>query len=338
MADKQGILRIGLIGAGFMGNMHAACYAQIEGVKLAAVTDSVRENAEKIANSYGCRIFGEAKQLIENSDVDIIDVCLPTYLHPKYTVQALEAGKHVFCEKPIALTVEDGKKMVEAARRAGRRFMVGHVIRFWPEYRELKRFIDSCELGELKALQLSRWTAYPHWSDWLTDPEKSGGAIVDLHIHDADTLIWLLGEPRGFHVRGTIDRVMAFYDYGQDGPDIVSIEGGFLPGPVPFRMAFRAVFEKGTLDYDSTRETPASLLICRKGAGAPESWHFTPPRELRSTSDLGGNISAIWPYLLELEYFVDCVRQGKDPEVVTGDSAVAALELVLHEREALNPR
>lgn len=334
MVEKR-TLRVGLLGAGFMGNMHAACYAQIGGVELVAVADSVRENAEKIANSYGCRIFGEAEKLIENSDVDIIDVCLPTYLHPKYTLQALEAGKHVFCEKPIALTGEDGKKMVETARRTGRRFMVGHVIRFWPEYVELKRFIDSGELGKLVALQLSRWTAYPHWSDWLTDPEKSGGAIVDLHIHDADALIWLLGKPRDLCVRGTVDRVMVLYDYGLDGPEFVSAEGGFLPGPVPFRMAFRAVFEKGTLDYDSARETPASLLICRKGAEAPEPWHFTPPRELRTLGDFGGNISAIWPYLLELEYFVDCVREGKDPEVVTRDSAVAALELVLREREAI---
>jgi predicted dehydrogenase len=315
--------------------MHAACYAQIEGVELAAVTDLVLENAEKIANSYSCRVFGDAEKLVANGDVEIIDVCLPTYLHAKYTLQALEAGKHVVCEKPIALTVEDGKKMVEAARRTGRRFMVGHVIRFWPEYVELKRFIDSGELGKLKALQLSRWTAYPHWSDWLTNPEKSGGAIVDLHIHDADALIWLLGEPKDFYVRGTIDRVVVFYDYGQDGPEIVSVEGGFLPGTVPFHMAFRAVFEKGTLDYDSAREKPASLLICRKGAEAPEPWRFTPPRELRSVADLGGNISAVWPYLLELEYFVNCVRQEKDPEVVTGDSAVAALKLVLREREAI---
>jgi len=337
MADKQRALRIGLIGAGFMGNMHAACYAQIKGVKLAAVTDLVREKAEKIANSYGCRVFDDAEQLI-GSDVDIVDICLPTYLHPKYTLQALEAGKHVFCEKPIALTVEDGKKMVEAAHRAGKRFMVGHVIRFWPEYVELKRFIDSGELGKLRALQLSRWTAYPHWSNWYTDPEKSGGPIVDLHIHDVDALIWLLGKPKDFYVRGTLNQVLVFYDYGQDGPEIVSIGGGFLPGPVPFRMAFRAVFENGTLDYDSTRETPASLLICRNGAEAPKPWHFTPPRELQSAGNLGGNISEVWPYLLELEHFVDCVRQGRDPEVVTGDSAVAALELVLREREALNAR
>jgi len=291
MADKRRVPRIGLIGAGFMGNMHAACYVQIKGVELAAVTDSVREKAEKIATSYGCRMFGEAEQLIENSNVDIIDVCLPTYLHPKYTLQALEAGKHVFCEKPIALTVEDGKKMVEGARRTGRCFMVGHVIRFWPEYRELKRFIDSGELGELKALQFSRWAAYPHWSHWLTDPEKSGGPIVDLHIHDADALIWLLGKPRELYVRGTIDRVTVLYDYGLNGPDIVSAEGGFLPGPVPFRMAFRAVFEKGTLDYDSTRETPASLLICRKGAEAPEPRVSSdPPAILAGTSARFGHI------------------------------------------------
>ena len=331
----QPTLRIGLLGAGFMGKMHALCYSQIAGAKLIAVADSVRESAVKIANSYGCQIFDTAEQLIENSDVDIIDICLPTHLHCEYTLQALEAGKHVFCEKPIALKVEDGEKMVEASRRADRRFMVGHVIRFWPEYVQLKRFIESGELGALKVLQLSRWTAYPHWSDWLTDPEKSGGPIVDLHIHDADALIWLLGKPRGFSVRGSIERLMVLYDYGPNGPEIVSAEGGFLPGPVPFRMAFRAVFEEGTLDYDSTREAPASLLICRRGTEAPEPWHWIPPRELQPAGDLGGNINAIWPYLLELEYFLNCVRQGKDPEVVTGDSAIAALELVLHEREAL---
>jgi len=264
------MVKIGILGAGFMGSMHATCCSASDGIVISWIADVEFQKAKDLAKRYNAAATQRPEEVIADSEVDIIDVCLPTYLHPQYTLQALEAGKHVFCEKPIALTVEDGKKMVEAAHRTGRRFMVGHVIRFWPEYVELKRFIDSGELGKLTALQLSRWAAYPHWSDWLTDPEKSGGPIVDLHIHDADALIWLLGEPRDFHVRGTIDRVVVFYDYGQDGPEIVSIEGGFLPGPVPFRMAFRAVFEKGTLDYDSTRETPASLLICRKGAEAPE--------------------------------------------------------------------
>src|SRR5690554_7059200 len=128
------MLKVGILGTGFIGAAHAAAYKEIEGVSLVAVADLNEESGKKLATEYGCAYYADAQQMIEKEGLDIVDVCLPTFLHEKYVLMAIEAGAAVLCEKPFTLTYESALKMVEAAEKKGVPFMVAQVIRFWGEY------------------------------------------------------------------------------------------------------------------------------------------------------------------------------------------------------------
>ena len=113
------MLKVGLIGCGFMGAMHANCYKNIEGAELVALADLRREKAEELAAGTNAVLYADGKDLIANADVDIIDICLPTYLHAEHAILAMQKVKYVFVEKPVALTKEEGKEMMEAAAKYG---------------------------------------------------------------------------------------------------------------------------------------------------------------------------------------------------------------------------
>ena len=323
------MLKVGIIGAGFMGKLHAACYPHVKDAQLVRVADIDFDRAQEIAKIHNTSATRNPDEIIADPEVDIVDVCVPTYLHAEYVIKAAQAGKHVLCEKPIALNMEDAERMITAAQDANVKFMVAHVVRFWPEYKKLKEIYDSKELGNLISLTMTRLAAFPS-SSWYSDPKKSGGAMLDLHIHDADFLLYLLGKPRGVFTQGTVNHVMTIYSYPE--VKMVTAEGGFIPSSkFPFRMAFRAVFEQGTVDFNSLNSP--SFLIYR-GNKEPESWEFTPPQEIKG--NYGGNISVAWPYLFEIQYFVDCVKDGKEPKIASGTSGKEALQLILAEKKSLD--
>ena len=143
------MLKVGLIGCGFMGAMHANCYKNIEGVEVVAFADIRKEKAQELANGSNAIIYGDGKDLIDNAKVDIIDICLPTYLHAEYAMAAMEKVGYVFVEKPVALTVEEGKAMIEKSKTTGCQVQVGQVIRFWDEYVELKKIVESGAYGKV---------------------------------------------------------------------------------------------------------------------------------------------------------------------------------------------
>ena len=326
------MVKVGLIGAGFMGHMHGNCYFNLPGAELVAVADVREDQAAEVAQPHGAEVLQDAAALIARQDVDVVDVCLPTYLHAEWAVKAMAAGKHCLCEKPMALTSADAERMVQAADKAGVRFMVAHVIRFWPEYQVLKKTVEGGALGALLALSLTRVSPTPTWSwdNWLLTPPKSGAALVDLHVHDADFVRYLLGEPKGVEAQGTSkgggwDYVFAQYQY----PNLaVSAEGGWnLPPGYPFCMSYRAVFERGTLEFSTAHSPTLALYPAAGGVEHPE----VPKVEVQGGAS-GGNISDLGGYFLEIQYFVDCVERGRTPEVVTPEDACATVALV--EKEA----
>lgn len=322
------MVKVGLIGAGFMGHMHGNCYLNLPGAKLAAVADIRPEPAKEVAEPNGADVLQDAEQLIARDDIDVVDICLPTYMHAEWAVKAMEAGKHCLCEKPMALNSQDAQRMVAAAKKASVQFMVAHVIRFWPEYQVLKQTVDDGSLGELLVLSMTRVSPNPTWSwdNWLITPPKSGAALVDLHVHDADFVRYLLGEPKGVECQGTKkdggwDYVFTQYQYPNKA---VCAEGGWnLPPDFPFSMSYRAVFEQGTLAF-STADSP-TLALYRAGGGAE---HPEPPKVEVKAAASGGNISDLGGYFLEIQYFVDCVASGKAPDIVTPEDAAATVALV----------
>lgn len=323
------MIKVGLCGAGFMGKMHAACYAGLPDVKVTAVADAQSEFAGAAAKAAGATVFSTAAELIAKADVDAVDLCLPTYLHAEHVIQAAKRGLDCFCEKPMALNSAEGWRMLKAVRAAKVKFTVGHVIRFWPEYCVLKDVMDSRKLGGLRSLVLRRFACQPAgWKKWFQNPRLSNGAALDLHIHDADFVLHLFGTPRsldsvGVHRKGSWDQISTQYHYPKAA---VTAVGGWWPGPEPFEMAFRAVFDKGNLTYSSRLEP---LTLSAQGK-APEKMAVPQPGA-GVKIEAGGNISNLGGYFNEIQYWIDCLKNGREPRIVTGEDGLAAVELV--ERE-----
>src|SRR5512145_2441470 len=204
------MIKIGIVGMGGMGWNHVSQYLKLPGVQVMAMADAAPERLEArekvkinlngeetpVDFSHVARYPG-AEELIAEADVDVVDICLPTDLHASCAIQALEAGKHVLCEKPMALTASDADQMIAAAYTAGRQLMIAHCLRFWPEYQFLRQCIADRRYGRLLSLNMWRMGGHPSWAarGWFADPARSGGMALDLHIHDVDFANAVLGRP-----------------------------------------------------------------------------------------------------------------------------------------------
>lgn len=322
------MLKIGLIGCGFMGTMHANCYQNIPGVELAAVADVRRDVAETLAKGTNAVIYGDGKDLIANADVDIIDICLPTYLHAEYAMLAMERVSYVFVEKPVALTGAQADAMLAKAKETGCQVQIGQVIRFWDEYVKLRQIVQSGIYGKVVNANFRRISPRPTWGweDWLLKTELSGGAAQDLHIHDMDYALHLFGTPKQLQtVKNIIGEANSYIHSLLRYDDfVVSVEGTWdLPGSHPFEATFRVVFEKAVV------ENADGKLMCYTDAGAEQI--VIEKAEVKGDGFEGGNVSDLGGYFNELVYFTDCAKQGAKVTQATLAAAAESLKYVLEE-------
>ena len=322
------MLKIGLIGCGYMGTMHANCYKNIDGVELVALADIREENAKKLAVGTNAAVYGDGYDLIKNADVDIIDICLPTYLHSEYAMAAMEKAKYVFVEKPVALTEEQGKQMLKKAEETGAQVQVGQVIRFWDEYVKLAEIIKSGNMGKIINANFRRISPVPTWAwnNWILKNELSGGAAQDLHIHDMDYVLSLFGEPEKIaavkNILGEkssyINSLLTYSDF------VVSVEGTWgLPGTHPFEATFRVVFENGVVEN-------AGGKFMLYGNDSCEEIKIEKEAVLGDGFE-GGNISDLGGYYNELVYFTNCAKNALPIEKATLSEGVKSLGFVLEE-------
>lgn len=324
------MLKVGLVGCGFMGRMHASVYGQLENAQLVGVYDTNPEKCAEFAAANNCKAFASFEEMA--AEVDAIDICLPTYKHCEFVLKAAAAKKHVLCEKPIALNVAEAEEMRTACHDAGVRFMVAHCIRFWPEYAFLKQVALTGNLGEVLSLNLTRYGEFPSWgsNNWLADESKAGGGALDMHIHDTDFAIYLLGHPTEVFSAGTIDprgvsHIFSTFVYPKA---ICHLEGGWnLPPGTPFKMAFRAIFEQGAIIMDGG---PMTVYEKDKAPFVPE---FT-----KMEAKGGGNISDLGGYYVEIAHFVDRVLSGEGFDVTTPETSIESLRLTLREIELSKKR
>jgi predicted dehydrogenase len=254
--------------------------------------------------------------------VEIVDICLPTYLHKDAVLKCAKAGKDVLCEKPMTLSLKEADEMIKAAKKTKVKFMVAHVIRFWPEYVVFKEIMENKSLGKLIYANFMRHSPTPTWTwqSWGLDVKKSLSAAVDLHIHDIDYILYLSGMPEKVTSIGTskvtkgIDHIMTEYSFAK-GPKCYSEGGWAFPQNYPFRMAFWALFEKGALEFNSMN---LPLTIYEEGKEAVK------PKLPEGDG-----------YLREIQYFLKCVEEGKYPETVTPEDARDSLKVALCELESV---
>jgi UDP-N-acetylglucosamine 3-dehydrogenase len=321
---------VAILGAGFMGSAHVANYRALEGrVRVKTVASQTLQRAERVAESVGATATTDLDAAIRDPEVDAVDICLPTLLHRDLAERAFAAGKDVFLEKPIALTPEDADAIVRAANESGRLFMVGLVLRFWPEYVELQRLVAAGELGQPLVVSAHRLSPPADWNDWMKDEAQSGGVAVDLAIHDFDQLNWLLGEPRSVFARASRPgHLVASVEY--DGAHGV-VEGSMLmPKSYPFSSNIRVLCDGGVAEYGFS----AAPAEDGGNIGASDT-----VRGLR-LYPAGGEpttvaVESADPWGPEIAYFVECVEQRREPEHGTGEQAKKALLVSLAAKRSL---
>jgi 1,5-anhydro-D-fructose reductase (1,5-anhydro-D-mannitol-forming) len=330
------MLRVGIIGLGFIGQVHYHGYRALKDeVKLAAVCDidqSRLRDAGGISGNIGgaqnkleledVALYTDFSKMLHEQKLDIVSVCLPSYLHAQYAIQALEAGVNVLCEKPMAMTLEECDSIIAAANTSGCRLQVGHVLRFWPEYEWTHEAFFDGRFGKLLAAHFQRLSQTPTWSscNWLMNGELSGGASFDLHIHDVDYVQYLLGLPRAVFSRGyigpsdDIDHIATQYLY--QGDVVVTSEGGWvMTRNFGFRQGFDLVLEEASIVFDSTR-TPTLQVYPRNGDP------YTP------------EIAQGDAYTREIAHFVHLVAGQNLLEVITPYESRESVRLVLAEKQS----
>jgi predicted dehydrogenase len=268
------------------------------GGDLSAVGGNLDRPGEKY-DFANVRKYRKIDDAIRDRDIEAVDLCLPTHLHESAAIAALESGKHVLVEKPMALDGAACDRMLAAAEESGRIFMTAQVLRFWPDYQPLIDAQRSESLGKLCAALFRRRCAAPSWGKWLQDPAKGGGGVFDLLIHDVDMCIHLFGAPEAVSATGTealaagIDLITAQLHYPSAAS--VTITGGWHhPKSYPFSMEYTVSFEGGTLDYSS--------------AGRPVTLHNSAGEAIpQQLPDKDG-------FLAEIEYFLECAAANRLPE------------------------
>lgn len=323
-----------LVGLGFMGTMHAQIYAQLKKARLVAIVDQDPNKTRTTLTNLGldAPIFPTLKEALDACECTVVDICLPTDLHVEFALQAVRAGKHVFCEKPFALTVPEAKKVTTAAKRRGVFVQIGQCIRFWPEYMAFEKFVKSGRAGRLLSLSFQRRTGRPSYStgNWLNDGARSGGAALDLHIHDTDFVHHLLGKPSAVTSVGTKDatgwsHIFTTYHFSDIA---VTAEGGWnYPADWGFQMAFQAVFENGAVEFDSGA---SPTLVATIGKGQKQALPFKAPGVGDSKTG-GGNLSSLGGYYNELAAFIKSLEAGTPPTIATAPQATESLSTTLAE-------
>jgi predicted dehydrogenase len=331
---------VGVIGLGFMGRTHIAAYdaAREAGVqnKLVAVCDSSPERRSGLAGSAGNlesgdaieRIFDpekvqactQAAELLANPEVELVSICTPTDSHVGLALEALAAGKHVLVEKPVAVTSAEIERLVEAAAASRRLCMPAHCMRFWPAWTWLQETIRSAKYGAVQSAVFRRLASPPSWSrDFYADQERTGGALVDLHIHDVDFIRWCFGDPDQVVSAGSAAHLSTIYRY-KSGPAHVVAEGGWdHSSGFDFQMRYVVIFDGATAEFDLARDPQVLLSVDGKAQGVElsegdgyvgEVTHLL--QQIRSQKpDLRVNISDAHRVAMLLERERESLRTGQ---------------------------
>lgn len=326
-------INVGIVGTGFMAAAHLKAYAQVPGVRVAAlcnpsgrnldgdfsdVAGNVGDGAAFRLDMTGVKAYRDPAALFADPEIHLVDITTPTKTHEALAVAALAAGKHVLVEKPVAGTSAEARRVAAAAAEAAKRgifLMPAMCLRFWPEWAWVKQAIADGRHGRVLSARFRRVAQPPAWGHGhFLDGATSGGALLDLHIHDVDFVRYCFGAPRSVFasghtkVSGAIDHVLAVYQV--EGGATVSAEGSWaMSDGFGFNMAYTVNFERATADYDIARGADALKL-------------FVPGQPAEVLRPPGGD-----GYVGELAHLADCIRTGRAPSVVTAADGAEAVAL-----------
>jgi predicted dehydrogenase len=329
------VVRVGIVGFGFMGRQHLSCYRALRGVRVVSICDGDKARltgAKKITGNIAATqttlkpddvaLYTDFGRMLAEEQLNAVSITLPTFMHKDFTVKALDAGVHVLCEKPMAMSIGQCEEMIASAKANKKVLQIGHCIRFWPEYVKAKEIVDSGKYGKVRTASFRRISPVPGWSwkNWLINAHRSGGAIFDLHIHDADYIQYMFGLPSEVRSQaitgpsGGFDYVSTQYIY--DDRKVVVAEGGFVKSAdFKFEMSFVISLEKATILYDCRCKPAIQLYPAKGGCVTPK-------------------IEPGDGYSYEIEHFINKITGKKTPKIISPIDSLNAVKIVLAEKQS----
>lgn len=316
-------IKIGLVGAGGMGKVHYANFQYIKGTKVVAVVDTT-EAAKQTAADWGVPLFATITEMCKAVDVDVVDVCTPTFLHHDLVMESLSLGKDTITEKPIALSYKDAKEMLDEAEKQGCLLFVAQVLQFTKEVQYLRDAVASGVYGKPLDACFERLSACPKWAvgGWLFDVNKSGLLPYDLHIHDLDVIVSLFGKPESFTFtscsgegKNYPEQFRVNYNYGQLH---VNGEAAWFNADIPWTARWRVYFENGMMINDGAK------LTAYQFGSEPKVFDCT-DEVMVST---GINVPPCGWYYNELVHFMDCVRKHQPTPYVSREQLLTVMEIL----------
>jgi predicted dehydrogenase len=332
------MIRIGIVGIGFMGMIHFLAARKLRGGGVTALCSrdpkKLSGDWRSIQGNFGPRgqmmdlsavkKYDRLEKLLADPDIDLVDICNPTDLHPETAIQALRAGKHVLVEKAIALEARDADAMIKAAREAGRLLMTAHVLPFVPEFAFAAQAVRGGRYGRLLGAHFRRIISRPDWSAEIGDAAKTGGPAVDLHIHDTHFIGLLCGVPArvfstGVVQEGVVQYLTTQYLYAPGERSISCSSGAVSQKGRPFVHGFEIYLERATLAFESGA-IPLTLLTADGQSERPQ---------------LAGGDDPTAAFTDEIQAAVDGVSAGREPDLLSGQLARDALVLCHKECESV---
>ena len=318
-------LGVGVIGCGAIGSVHAECYAKAPGARLLAVVDLLPQKAKQVAERWDVPVaIEDYRELLTRSDIGAISVCLPNHLHCPVTLDCLRAGKHVLCEKPIALNLEEARRMQQEARERHRLLAIGVVNRFNEYVRLVRKTIQGGQLGRVYHVSFlfRNYRSIPGLGRWFTDRKLAGGGVmIDWGVHFLDLVLFCLGFPRPLSVSGVAHAVLGreprkyVYTSMWAGPpeyrgvcDVEEYVAGLLrtEGPsIAFEGAWAQSVDEKAMHIDFHGEKGGIRLQYGKEFTL-YSAHDGVLYETKPTTTVGNM------YQAEIDSFVQCASRGKE--------------------------
>ncbi len=307
-------IRVAILGAGNMGRRLAKSFASLSHVSIKYVYSRTLIRAEQLATDFGAAPLDQMARIFDDEQVDAVVLCQPTFTRLESFGLAVESQKHIFCEKPVALNQAMASAIRCLLEGYSKTVMVGQVLRFFWEYRRLREKVVSGDIGQIGTVRLSRCVGYPGADSWFADPEKSGGVILDLLIHDLDFLRWTFGEVRRVFAKSVATAGLRTLDYALLNLELKSgalahVEGSWAHPVGSFHQSVEIAGSLGLLRYDNLTCEPFKLVSTQE-AGAGSGSRISLPESYPSND----------PYFAEISHFIDCVRQGVPPSVTFEDS------------------
>ncbi len=338
------MIRVGLVGIGFMGWIHQLAYRRSNAARLAAFcsTDAKKRTGDwrGIQGNFGppgdqisldgIEVFETLETMVRSPNIDVVDICLPPHLHTDAAIMALENGKDVLCEKPLALDAEDCFRIMDTAKRLNRMVMVAHVLPYMGAFAYATEIVAKKTYGAPIGGYFKRIISDPTWIPDFYAKDKVGGPLVDLHVHDLHWIQLLFGKPVGVHAVGRMRGDVAkfahvIYDFGK--ADVaVSSSSGVIDGPGrPFTHGFELHLENATLQHEfaafsDSAETMPLKIVTRDG-------HVIRP-ELPASDDVDA-------FVAEIDDMAESVRTRIVAPRLDGMLAAQAVDLAITIQEQL---